>query len=128
MNQANNPATLQTFSRRSLLKGAAGLAAATIVPRHVLGGAAAPSNKIALAAVGVGGVGFRQVQACEKEGFRSSLSVIWTMFTRRRRTIAGRRRAGTRTSARWWRPRVTRSTPSIAALRITPMPSSRWRP
>jgi len=70
MNQAKYPATFQTFSRRSLLKGAAGLAAATIVPRHVLGGAAAPSNKIALAAVGVGGVGFGQVQACEKEGFQ----------------------------------------------------------
>ena len=73
MNQANNPATLQTFSRRSLLKGAAGLAAATIVPRHVLGGAAAPSNKIALAAVGVGGVGLDKCRPAKRRVSRSSL-------------------------------------------------------
>jgi predicted dehydrogenase len=57
--------------RRDVLRGAAALAAATIVPRHVLGGAAgpAPSEKPALAGVGVGGVGHGQLQGCDGAGF-----------------------------------------------------------
>ena len=60
------------ITRRTLLAGAAGLAAVAIVPRHVLGGAgqAAPSETLNVAGVGVGGVGFGQLQACEKAGFR----------------------------------------------------------
>ena len=47
------------LSRRRFLKGAATAAAFTIVPRHVLGGAGyiAPSGKITLACIGVGGQG-----------------------------------------------------------------------
>ncbi|HWI57178.1 MAG TPA: Gfo/Idh/MocA family oxidoreductase, partial [Bacillota bacterium] len=48
-------------------------AAATVslVPCHVLGaeGATAPSNKLSLAGIGVGGVGFSQLDGCEKAGF-----------------------------------------------------------
>ncbi len=59
------------LSRRLLLAGAS-VAAATIVPRHVLGGSEkpAPSDRVNLAGVGVGGVGFPQLQACEKAGFQ----------------------------------------------------------
>jgi predicted dehydrogenase len=55
-----------------MLGGAAALASISLVPRHVLGGAEqpAPSDRIALAGVGVGGVGFGQLQACEKAGFQ----------------------------------------------------------
>jgi predicted dehydrogenase len=55
-----------------MLGGAAALASMSLVPRHVLGGAdqPAPSGRIALAGVGVGGVGFGQVQACERAGFQ----------------------------------------------------------
>ena len=72
MNEASCPSSPLAIRRRDLLKGAAGVAAATILPRHVLGGSGqtAPSQKVNLAAVGVGGVGFGQVQACEKEGFQ----------------------------------------------------------
>jgi len=58
-------------TRRSLLAGVAALGAVSFVPRAVLGGAGptAPSGKPALAGVGVGGVGFGQLQACEKAGF-----------------------------------------------------------
>jgi predicted dehydrogenase len=61
------------LTRRQVLGGgAAAVAAATILPGHVLGapGQSAPSGKFALAAVGVGGVGFGQVQACERAGFQ----------------------------------------------------------
>ncbi len=59
-------------SRRDLLAGAAGMALATLVPRHVLGGAGqtAPSDKVTLAGVGVGGVGYSQLQHCEGAGFQ----------------------------------------------------------
>ncbi len=65
-------ATAHRFSRREVLTAAASMATFTIVPRHVLGGPGymAPSEQPVLAGVGVGGVGFGQVQACEKAGFR----------------------------------------------------------
>ena len=61
------------FSRRRLLKGAAALAAVTIVPRAALGGPAAqaPSEKPALAGVGVGGVGYGQLPGLRKGRFSS---------------------------------------------------------
>jgi predicted dehydrogenase len=45
--------------RRTFLKSSAALASATVVPRHVLGGEgqAAPSDKLAIASIGVGGQG-----------------------------------------------------------------------
>jgi predicted dehydrogenase len=60
------------FSRRRLLKGAGALAAVTIVPRAALGGsgAGAPSQRPALAGVGVGGIGYEQLQACDRAGFQ----------------------------------------------------------
>ena len=59
-------------TRREMLAGTAAVAAATIVPRHVLGGAGQtpPSEKPTLAGVGVGGVGFGQLKACDAAGFK----------------------------------------------------------
>jgi len=60
-------------SRRRMLGGTlAGLASFTIVPRHVLGGVepAPPSERPALAGVGIGGVGFGQLQGAEEAGFK----------------------------------------------------------
>lgn len=60
------------LTRRQVLQGVgAGVTAFTIAPSHVLGGPARtpPSEKLNLAAVGVGGVGFGQVQACDRAGF-----------------------------------------------------------
>ncbi len=57
--------------RQAIVGGAAALAAPLIVSRHVLGqGPTAPSEQLNLAGIGVGGVGFSQLQACEKAGFR----------------------------------------------------------
>ena len=58
-------------TRREVFRGVAAAAAVTIVPRHVLGGTArpAPSDRIHLAGIGVGGVGFGQLQGCEQAGF-----------------------------------------------------------
>lgn len=61
------------LSRREVLSGAvAAFASATIVPRHVLGGAGrrAPSDRLTLAGVGVGGVGHGQLKSCEAAGFQ----------------------------------------------------------
>jgi len=59
------------LSRRDVLRAGAAVAAATVVPRHVLGGAGyvAPGEKTALAGVGIGGVGHGQLQRCQKAGF-----------------------------------------------------------
>ena len=58
-----------TVSRRGLLKGTVTAAAFTVVPRHVLGGAGntAPSEKLNIAGVGVGGMGKNNLRACESE-------------------------------------------------------------
>ncbi len=60
------------FSRRTFLKGASVTAGVfSIVPRHVLGGEGytAPSNKITLGGIGIGGVGFSQLKSCQAAGF-----------------------------------------------------------
>ena len=57
--------------RRSFMKyGLAAAAAPAIVPRHVIGGPTAPSNRITLGCVGIGGVGYSQIQAHAKAGFQ----------------------------------------------------------
>ena len=60
-----------SIPRRSFVKySLAAAAAPMIVPRHVLGGPTAPSNRITLGGVGVGGVGHGQVQGLAKAGFQ----------------------------------------------------------
>ncbi|MCH5375431.1 MAG: hypothetical protein JJ992_15785, partial [Planctomycetes bacterium] len=60
------------LTRRELLSGIAAAATIAIVPRHVLGGAGqtAPSDRIPLAGIGIGGVGHGQLQACDRAGFQ----------------------------------------------------------
>ncbi len=72
--QANRPSALSAqASRRRFLKTiAASWATIAIVPGSVLGlrGQISPNNRLALAGIGVGGVGFSQLQECEKAGFQ----------------------------------------------------------
>ncbi|MBP8261913.1 MAG: Gfo/Idh/MocA family oxidoreductase [Verrucomicrobia bacterium] len=61
------------FGRRAFLRNvAAGVSVLTVAPGSVLGrgGQSAPSQQPALAGVGIGGVGFGQLQELEKAGFR----------------------------------------------------------
>jgi predicted dehydrogenase len=61
-----------SLSRRRFLKVAAAMwATVNILPRRVLGGPGqtAPSEKVNLAGVGVGGVGFGQLRSCDQVGF-----------------------------------------------------------
>lgn len=61
-----------SMDRRKFLGGAAGAVAAfTIVPSHVLGGAGGqpPSEKLNLAAIGVGGMGSSNISQCSSENF-----------------------------------------------------------
>lgn len=53
----------KNINRRTFLEGAVASSALTIVPRHVLGGAAfvAPSEKITLAHIGMGSQGFNEL-------------------------------------------------------------------
>lgn len=71
-------------SRKNFLGGmlAAG-AAPTLVPASVLG-ANAPSNRITLAGVGVGGIGFSQLQDCRTAGFEvvALCDLDWTYAKR----------------------------------------------
>ncbi len=57
------------ISRRAFMGSAAAVAAFTIVPRHVLGGPGkkAPSEKLNVAGIGVGGRGAADINACEGE-------------------------------------------------------------
>lgn len=58
------------LSRRDFVGAAAAVAAFTIVPRHVLGGAGntAPSEKLNIAGVGIGGMGQNNVAKCAEAG------------------------------------------------------------
>ncbi len=60
---------MEGTSRRAFLKAAAGAAAFSIVPRHVLGGPGfvAPSERVAVALVGAGGMGMRDAQSLLSE-------------------------------------------------------------
>lgn len=62
--------TKNQFSRRQFMKGTAAAMTFSIIPSHVLGraGRTAPSGRITLAGVGVGGVGHGQLTSCDKEG------------------------------------------------------------
>lgn len=62
--------TVSSMSRRNFLRHTAAVTAAfAVVPRHVLAGAgeAAPSRKLNLGAIGVGGVGENNIAACKDE-------------------------------------------------------------
>jgi len=58
-----------TTSRRRFISSAAGLAGITIIRRELLGGLGytAPSDKLNIAGIGIGGVGKRFVEGCKKE-------------------------------------------------------------
>ena len=64
---------MKTVNRRDFLKGAAGaggaMAAFTIVPAGVVGAAArkAPSDKLNIAGIGVGGMGGGNIRSCSRE-------------------------------------------------------------
>jgi predicted dehydrogenase len=62
----------QNFTRRDFMKDAAGAVAAfTFVPAHVLGqnGVQPPSDKLNIAAIGVGGMGAANINQCSTENF-----------------------------------------------------------
>ena len=67
--QKKESQTHQEISRRSFVGGIAAAAGMMIVPRHVLGGPGyqAPSDKLNIATVGVGGMGKSNTAACAKE-------------------------------------------------------------
>jgi predicted dehydrogenase len=59
----------KNMNRREFLKTAAATTAFTIVPRHVLGGNGhtAPSDKVNIAGIGVGGMGFENLKNLESQ-------------------------------------------------------------
>ena len=61
----------KSVSRRELLRGTAAAAAFMIVPSHVLAGAAGqrPSDKLNLAAIGIGNMGSGNISQCHTENF-----------------------------------------------------------
>ncbi|MBN2272111.1 MAG: Gfo/Idh/MocA family oxidoreductase [Sedimentisphaerales bacterium] len=69
----------QKITRREFLGAAAGVAAFTIVPRHVLGGAGntAPSEKLNVACIGIGGMGGADSGQMETENVIALCDVDW---------------------------------------------------
>jgi len=70
----------KVISRRSFIGGVASVVAGfTIVPRYVLGGTEfkAPSEKLNIAAVGIGGMGKENIKACEGENIVALCDVDW---------------------------------------------------
>jgi predicted dehydrogenase len=77
-----DPEAGASVPRRTFLASAAAVTAGfTIVPRHVLGGQAtpAPSDKLNIAAVGVGGMGKNNVGRCEPENIVALCDVDFTL-------------------------------------------------
>lgn len=74
-----NKTKQKKLSRRDFIKGTAAVAAFTIVPRSVLGGSGhtAPSDKLNIAGVGIGGMGKNNVRACEGENIVALCDVDW---------------------------------------------------
>ena len=66
-------------SRRQFLAGASAAAAFTLVPRHVLAasGTQAPSDKLNIAGVGIGGMGKSNVGACKSQNIVALCDVDW---------------------------------------------------
>jgi len=64
-----DPENGDAVPRRTFLASAAAVTAFTIVPRHVLGGQAtpAPSDRLNIAGIGIGGMGKNNVGRCEAE-------------------------------------------------------------
>ena len=69
MEYTTNPSLSRQVSRRQFLKDAATVSVFTIVPLHVLGGSGitAPSDKLNVAGVGIGGMGQNNIKRCETE-------------------------------------------------------------
>ena len=61
------PATRHTTRRAFLQTSTVVASAFTVVPRHVLGGPDAPSNKLNIAGIGVGGMGASNLKHCADE-------------------------------------------------------------
>jgi predicted dehydrogenase len=68
-----------TMSRRDFMGAAAAAAAFTIVPASVLGGSGniAPSDKLNIACIGIGGMGANDVRAVETENIVALCDVDW---------------------------------------------------
>jgi len=68
------------LTRRRFVRDTATAAAFTIVPRHVLGrGFVAPSDKLNVACIGVGGMGRSDVKGMEGENIYALCDVDWSM-------------------------------------------------
>ena len=68
--EGQSASNTEALSRRQFIsQAAAATAAFTIVPRHVLGGAGytAPSDKLNIAGIGIGGQGAEDLRAVETE-------------------------------------------------------------
>src|SRR2546428_11846184 len=66
------------ISRRSFVRDTAAAAAFAIVPRYVLGrGFVAPSDKLNVACIGVGGMGRNHVKGMEGENIYALCDVDW---------------------------------------------------
>lgn len=72
------------LTRRSFVARTSAVAAFTIVPRHVLGGAGytSPSEKLNIAAVGIGGKGAGDVKSVSTENIVALCDVDWNKASR----------------------------------------------
>jgi predicted dehydrogenase len=74
---------MTTIPRRAFVGNLAAGVAFTIVPRHVLGrGYRAPSDTLNVACIGVGGMGWTDVQGMAKENIYALCDVDWDMAER----------------------------------------------
>jgi len=75
----HNGKSKKGISRRRFMSHAAAVAAFTVVPRHVLGGPRriAPSEKLNIAGIGVGGRGGDDLQGVESENIVALCDVDW---------------------------------------------------
>ena len=76
---------MKTMDRRTFINGSAAAASSFIIlPRHVLVGAGytAPSDKLNIAGIGVGGMGFADLQDMQTENIVALCDVDWRYASR----------------------------------------------
>jgi hypothetical protein len=75
---------MKTMNRRTFIQGSAAASSFIILPRHVLGGAGhtAPSDKLNIAGIGVGGMGLADLQDMQTENIVALCDVDWNYAAR----------------------------------------------
>ena len=119
MKKQENQSTKNTNSRRKFLKQAATAAAGFIIlPRHVLGGKnfLAPSDKLMVASIGAGGMGYGDLTGCFKTG---QVEIVHLCDVDDRRSLKARQEFPKAGYHKDWRKMLEKEHKNIDAITVS---------